>query len=368
MKMYLGAALFAGVAMLSAAGSGNGDVRHHIDPPAQTAARAATDPLSVMTYNVEGLPWPVATGRDAALGRIADRLAAMRGAGRQPHIVLLQEAFTAEAAQIARRAGYPHVAFGAGTALRSPIAPTAADRAFVDAARWDRGERLDKQFGSGLIILSDYPITAVDRLAFPDFACAGFDCLANKGVLLAHVRVPGIADPVPIANTHLNARNASGVPHERSGRAYARQVELMAAFLRRHVAQDAPLLIGGDMNIGKDEERAHIFFAGFARAGLGFVRPHLSGLHRAFGEAVWADGRTRDDMKFSIQRRKDWLFARGAGGMPMPVALAHMPFGSEPDGEPLSDHFGYVIDYTPPRSPPAVLAGADARAIARRVG
>ena len=71
---------------------------------AGVTAPMADDPLSVMTYNVRGLPWPIAWGRADALAQIGDRLAALRRAGRQPHILLLQEAFTPEARAIAARA------------------------------------------------------------------------------------------------------------------------------------------------------------------------------------------------------------------------------------------------------------------------
>ena len=43
-------------------------------------APSADDPLSVMTYNVRGLPWPIAWGRADALAQIGDRLAALRRA------------------------------------------------------------------------------------------------------------------------------------------------------------------------------------------------------------------------------------------------------------------------------------------------
>ena len=48
-----------------------------------------------------------------------------------------------------------------------------------------RGERSGKVAGSGLQILSDYPIVAIRRQAFPEAACAGYDCLANKGIVMA---------------------------------------------------------------------------------------------------------------------------------------------------------------------------------------
>ena len=50
--------------------------------------------LSVLTYNVKGLPWPLASGRPEAFSAMADRLRDMRAEGRNPHIVVLQEAFT----------------------------------------------------------------------------------------------------------------------------------------------------------------------------------------------------------------------------------------------------------------------------------
>ena len=48
-------------------------------------------------------------------------------------------------------------------------------------------------------------------------ACAGFDCLANKGVLLARIAVPGMAQPLTVANAHLNARKAAGVSVVKNG-------------------------------------------------------------------------------------------------------------------------------------------------------
>jgi len=58
-----------------------------------------------MTHNVKDLPWPIAQGRAAAPRAIGDRLAAMRGAGRQPTVVVLQEAFIDEAKAIGDLAG-----------------------------------------------------------------------------------------------------------------------------------------------------------------------------------------------------------------------------------------------------------------------
>jgi endonuclease/exonuclease/phosphatase family metal-dependent hydrolase len=184
-------------------------------------------------------------------------------------------------------------------------------------------------------------------MTFPDFACAGFDCLANKGVLIAHLHVPGSNQPVSIVNTHLNARKAAGVPVARTQHAFARQVELMARFVAEHVPAGRPMILGGDMNIGKDRQRAEMFFAQFARARLGFVSPGLSGARRALAASACPDAATRRDLIRASQHAKDWLFARDASHAPMPFATAHVPFGTEADGIALSDHIGYVIDYSP---------------------
>jgi endonuclease/exonuclease/phosphatase family metal-dependent hydrolase len=341
--------LLAGCALLAATHSVSGDARYGQNP--LPASMAATDDasLSVMTYNVNGLPWPVAFGRESALERIGARLAEMRRAERQPRLVLLQEAFRDDAAAIARSAGYAHVAYGPDATFRSAVEPTAADRQFREDARWDRGELAPKQLGSGLMVLSDYPITAVDRMAFPDFACAGFDCLANKGVLLVRIAVPGMPEPLTVANAHLNARKAAGVPIARSHQAYARQAGMMADFIERRVSRGAPLLLGGDMNIGKDNDRARAFFAAFARSGLTFVNPADGGLRRALSGAARADAGTRADLLQADYHGKDWLFASTGSGQPMKIRSARVPFGSEGGGEPLSDHIGYVIDYAMPR-------------------
>lgn len=318
-----------------------------------TAGAVPDLPLSVMTYNVMGLPWPVAFGRGEALGRIADRLAGLRAQGQQPHILLLQEAFIVDPAQFARRAGYAHVAAGPDAAMRTPVPATAADRAYLAGARWDRGETAGRQMGSGLVILSDYPIMKTERMAFPAFACAGFDCLANKGVLIAHLAVPGMSAPVAVVNSHLNARKAAGVAVARSFRAFDRQAGLLADFVAAKAPQGRAVIIGGDFNIGRDRQRITAFFARTQAAGLRFVAPHLGGAKRALaGDAPVADER---DLRHAAERQKDWLFARGADGRPMRVMQAQAPFGAAA-GTMLSDHVGYALSYAPGGERPVRLA------------
>ncbi|CAM5442158.1 endonuclease/exonuclease/phosphatase family protein [Sphingobium scionense] len=346
MAKPLRAILVASLAVLAATGSQGESRQGDVAGPAATMPQPDM-PLSVMTYNVMGLPWPVALGREQALGRIADRLAALRRAGRQPHIVLLQEAFSPQAEQLARRAGYAHVAIGPDRGLRTVIAAGADDRTYLQAARWDRGETAPKQLNSGLLILSDYPITGIDRMAYPDFACAGFDCLANKGVLIAHLAVPSIDRPVSVVNTHLNARKAAGVAIARSQRAFDRQAGILADFVRRHVPAGQSMILGGDLNIGGDRHRIRAFFRRWAETGMDFVAAHLGGARRALVDRVLTDVGNHADLEQASARGKDWLFARDDRGRPMRAIHAAVPFGTEVEGAPLSDHFGYMIAYAP---------------------
>ena len=122
-------------------------------PAAQ--ARPFDGTLSLLTYNVEGVPWPFAWDRPPAFARIADRLRLLRGAGRAPQIVALQEAFTGEAQAIGREAGYRYVVAGPSEAELNGAPPSPADSGFEADARWWHGELDGKLVGSGLMLLSD---------------------------------------------------------------------------------------------------------------------------------------------------------------------------------------------------------------------
>ena len=95
-----------------------------IDP---ATGLASTD-LSVLTYNVEGLPWPARRSRSARLAEIGRQLAAMREAGISPDVVLLQEVFTTKAARIGEIAGYETRVRGPGRRVQRPPTSESADQ------------------------------------------------------------------------------------------------------------------------------------------------------------------------------------------------------------------------------------------------
>lgn len=302
--------------------------------PASAHARGL---ISVLTYNVEGLPWPVRFGRDADLARIGARLAALRRAGRQPHVIVLQEAFTPEAKAIAATGGYRYVALGPARDERPDVTMTPADRAFAGQASFLAGERSGKWLDSGLLIASDYPIIAAKRQAFPAFACGGFDCLANKGMLLVRLAAPGVAVPVTVVATHLNSRRAAHTSFARSLFAYRDQVAALGHFLTRNLSPDAPFILAGDFNMGPRPDRSRALLDGLARWDKGAPPPRA--LDICLVRAAACDVRGGRDLTIALDRGRDMAFFSPAQLRVESVAAI---FGHDAHGDMLSDHIGYA--------------------------
>lgn len=304
-------------------------------PPIYLGASGATIPsdISVMTYNVKGMPWPLASGRPLALRRIGQRLARMRALRRQPTVVVLQEAFTAEAKAIAAQSGYPFVVEGAYTRA----APSVAERG---DRNWFLGETQAAMTDSGLVILSDLPVRAVSRAAFPPSACAGWDCLAAKGVALVTLDVPG-RGAVSVATVHFNCQGASGAAKSRTTAAYARQAAFLARFLRSERQPGAPLIVAGDFNRGSRPARQASLEQALAQVS-GNAAP-ADALSVALRSSAIL--RASPDARLIRSRGRDLQFAfPGTRLQPVPVD-AEVPFGTETDGTALSDHMGYTVRY-----------------------
>lgn len=302
--------------------------------PVHARLRAA-DTLSVMTYNVQGLPFPAAHDRADKLTEIGQRLGYLRRAGAQPHVVLLQEAFIPEAKAIARTAGYAYVALGPQI---SDVRKVPMDLAA--GSSWLKGESLGKWIDSGLLILSDYPIVRTRKMAFPADMCAGYDCLAAKGVLLAWIKVPGHDAPFAIADTHLNSRRASGVDVHRANTAYGLQVAAVRNFIRANVPVDAAIIFGGDFNLGHDPRRLA------AEAAAGGIVPGAREV-TSLAHSIDTTGMTAGDRAAIFSRAKDKQYFRAGAGAGNGLALRDLevPFGIGNGGPELSDHLGFVASY-----------------------
>jgi endonuclease/exonuclease/phosphatase family metal-dependent hydrolase len=292
--------------------------------------------ISILTYNVAGLPWPIGRNRSAALAQISAELDRLRRAGRAPDIVLLQEAFTSNARRIGRVAGYPYRVAGPARNDR-PGAPTPAlDEAFLAARRWSKGEGIGKLVGSGLYLLSEYPIKELTMNAFGRDTCAGYDCLANKGAMVATIEIPGVPQPLQVMNTHLNARRASGVARSRSLYAHRRQIDELALLLDRTLDPGTPFLFGGDFNTRRSHER---YLHKSTRIPGTIVRYYCTQvatdcevLMSWDGDEPWMD--TQDLQGFSS----------GSQVTVRPTRVEAM-FDEPHRGHALSDHDGYLVTY-----------------------
>lgn len=310
--------------------------------PAAKAARievdartgVATAEISVMTYNVAGLPWPIKKGRGKAMKRIAKEIETLHDAGEAPDVIVLQEAFSAPSAHIG--AAYPNRLRGPRARDRTTTDAPALDKDFKKARNRRKGERLGKLMPSGLYLFSNYPIVDSHMTPFRRASCAGYDCLANKGAMIAVIEIPGAPTPVQILNTHLNSNGRSGVKHERALAAHRQQVDEIGDLLARTLNTDWPLIYAGDFNTRNAEERFEHnartmpgeFVMQYCLAAAGRCDARLSW----DGDAPWLD--TQDLQGFSD----------GAKVEVRPVRAEAM-FDKPVNGRTLSDHDAYLVTY-----------------------
>lgn len=211
--------------------------------------------LTVMTYNIAGLPWPMMKNRNEALAQIGTDLSDMRKNGTSPDIVFIQEGFRSGVTDLVKNSGYPYWVRGPSRRDKPELARRRVSEDFIKDRRFTSGETIGKLTDSGLFILSRYPITLRAAEPFGKFECAGFDCAANKGVVWANIKVPGLIDPVQVFTTHLNSRDAAKVPRTRSLEAHNAQFAHLAEFVEAKWEPTFPLIFGGDFNLSGSEDR-----------------------------------------------------------------------------------------------------------------
>ncbi|HZF95149.1 MAG TPA: endonuclease/exonuclease/phosphatase family protein [Allosphingosinicella sp.] len=295
--------------------------------------RTASTRLDVLTYNVEGLSWPARTGRAAPLRAISARLAELRASGAAPEVVFLQEVFSGNAVRAVEALPYPSIAAGPA---RSEDRVRRAGGSLPGPRRPFRGELGLKLQTAGLAIAADYPILTVNSAPFPRRSCAGFDCLANKGVLHAEIQIPGVPGTLHLFNTHMNSQGSSRVPARRHHAAHRQQAQFIASFIHDIAGFEAPLILGGDFNMRHSELR----FDAFDR-----TQP-LRLVHR-----VCAEQPETCDVGLSWDGDAPWmdtqdlqLFWPGDAVAVRPVRVEAM-FDGGPSGPRLSDHDGFRVVY-----------------------
>ncbi|TCD02037.1 hypothetical protein EYB45_10150 [Erythrobacteraceae bacterium CFH 75059] len=297
----------------------------------------ASTTITVVNYNVAGLPFPVRRGTGTAMARIADAMTASWNGDGRPDLLLLQEAFVPSASRLTFAAGFANHVRGPSAASRPSVVKPNRESAEVLSRRiWRRGEGWPRMTGAGLALGTDFGIAAQVNEPFGPRSCAGWDCLSNKGVALTWVEIPGVPEPLLILNTHLNSRGSTGVSRERADLAHRQQVREMGDILARHWQGEVPLVYAGDFNTRnvpfrfdlKDErlpgELAHRFC---------FNHPERCRITMSWdSDEPWMD--TQDLQGYASSRRI----------RVEPVAIA-AEFDAPVDGEMLSDHDALRVTY-----------------------
>lgn len=241
--------------------------------------------LRILLYNVEGLPFPARLERKYELGRIADWLERRRASGRAPDILFLHKAFTPAASAIARAGDYDWILPGPSRDVRRKPAAAAPRPTGYDAgARWFKGEAIGKWLDSGLYIATDLPLFVDEAAPFSTAACAGFDCLANKGGEVATLIIPGVPEPLRLFNTHRNSLTPSGVAASRAEAAHRIQTHENDRLLAETMG--GPMIAAGDFNMRRAGDRIGRFASD---PGFRLIAPQPGGTMAARSAAMSDD-------------------------------------------------------------------------------
>jgi endonuclease/exonuclease/phosphatase family metal-dependent hydrolase len=261
-----------------------------------------TIPLHVLSFNIKGLPSLFLSSdyKDSRYAEIGRILARENGLD----IVLLQEAFSAKTKILIQESKLPHIA---------------------------EGPPMDALFGvnSGLYILSRHPIVETISRAFGPENCLRADCLANKGVMLARIAIPGIAKPLEVYNTHLQAGREDN-------QARIRQSKILVELFQENHQKGSAVIFAGDFNFRPGLKQASYFefseATNFSHAGKyclenGCARSKDDGWQgiweRAVDHQFYSSGTDIQITPTSIERTHQFL----------------------PSGQKLSDHPAHEVKY-----------------------
>ena len=295
--------------------------------------------LRVLTYNIAALPVPLRFLRDRALAKMALYFDRIQGEDFAPHIVLLQEAFDPAAMRsLVSDSGYVNYVFGPDREAKAPNLPEEYTKGFKRKKYLWSGEKWGKLHHSGLAVLSNLPLHK--KYTRPFRYCAGWDCMAAKGVMAVDVEIPGMPGKLLVANTHLNARKASKVPIDRTLTAHNLQVYELKYFAKSVWDKKTPLIFGGDFNIKNKEKRVS-----HALNVLGSETPYLLPRYYCL--------QNKDDchIELDLEGENPWMNTQDIQGFVpsknigiKPVKIMAM-FDDGPYGQELSDHHGYLVEY-----------------------
>jgi len=258
--------------------------------PALSQAEVNSE-LSVLTYNVWGLPGPLGTDRKARFERLGPTLNAY-------DVVTLQETFSDEIEVLKHSTGFAH------------------------HVRHNNGSF--PRIGSGLYTLSKYPVIHTDYQAFG--RCTAADCMARKGVLLTRIQHPKIG-MVDIYTTHYQAE---GTPAAQKIRLEDNNQVFNELIQRNH--SPYPVILTGDFNFTPDQLA---YRALVERLGLVDLYPTLHP-----GDPGYTIHPNNPYKAGGTAKRLDYIFYLPKPGIQFTPLEAQVLYQEPVDGYVLSDHYG----------------------------
>lgn len=173
---------------------------------------SGNDALKVLSYNIWALP--------LLASNIGDRLDEMPAALRGYDVLLLQEAFSSHSNDL--------------------LATLASEYPYQTEVLDEPGFNL---FNGGVVIVSRYPIAAIDYEVFP--TCTGTDCFADKGVVYAEIIRDGKA-------YHVTSTHTASFDSDEARALRQDQFQQIRGLIdgKAIPAFDA-VLMGGDFNVNK---------------------------------------------------------------------------------------------------------------------
>lgn len=258
---------------------------------------AYADTLKVLSYNTWGVPLAVwDTWRYQAAMIEIEKL--------NPDVVVLSEVFTAKAKHAFLSRQYPYHA--------------------------DGGQFLPRLVGSGLRILSKYPLENHATLTYR--SCKKADCLSRKGANLVTVIMPS-GKKLNVVATHLNAAGGEETRID--------QLVQLKIFSEWYEDRHAPTLIAGDLNFQPQSNEYDYTVKNLE------VRDGWTDTHPASEPGITYDAyenhyahdyciKLRDPL---FKGRIDYLFTKGAI-----KTLATQLEMNEGD-DVLSDHYGLMGEF-----------------------
>ena len=257
---------------------------------------AAGETLSVVSYNVHGLPaWIAGDDPAARMPAIGPRLA-------RYDVALVQEDWSYG----------ERLAESTGLALR--VAGNAARSAWLRSLSFFCGA-----CGSGLALFSKLGrerLLSAEALPYDlcaDWITSANDCWATKGFVFARLRLHSGAE-LDVVNTHLEAGDGEADLAVRE-----QQLEILGRFLAARSAGRA-LVLGGDLNLPFDDARQRAAVERFAAA-LGL-----------------SDAGARPAEPGRWEKRLDYILWRSGEGTGLSLLEAGEDGGFSRGGAPLSDH------------------------------